>query len=161
MNQFYFVLPTVIYPKASSFASPSCCKLSPNGSLSLGAGHVIVDGDIQAIPYSSFPGKLSMFRIWGKERSEEEVTSLKCTEGDIVKWEEDHWDTLSCQSSPDLSLLCGEFTFFCNVNFNPFLTFCFYCGYTAGSKCCNMLWCPSLKLLLPFSEPLQCLNGFP
>lgn len=108
---FNFVFPAVSYPRPSSFASPSSCKLSPNGSLSLGAGHYIDKGNIQVIPYSSFPGKLSMFRMWGKERSKAEVTSLKCTEGDIVKWEEDHWDTLSCGSSKDLSLLCGEFKF--------------------------------------------------
>lgn len=53
-------------------------------------------------------GQLSLFRLWGQEHSEQEVTSLNCTEGDLVKWEGDNWDTHMCAPLPDSTLQCGE-----------------------------------------------------
>lgn len=90
---------------------PLSCKLAPNGSLTLGLGHTIYDGNLKIIPYSGMLGIISLFRMWGRERSEEEVTSLSCTEGDLVKWVWDHWDTVSWDPVPDTSLKCGEFGF--------------------------------------------------
>ncbi|XP_037835092.1 adhesion G-protein coupled receptor G4-like [Kryptolebias marmoratus] len=86
--------------------NPLRCELAPNGSLTLGAGHTLKDGSIQIIPYSRFLGKLSLFRIWGRERSKQEVTSLNCTEGDLVKWERKYWDSSYCDPLPDTSLQC-------------------------------------------------------
>ncbi|XP_041864768.1 uncharacterized protein LOC121654619 [Melanotaenia boesemani] len=97
---------TPAYYTDTSFTSPSCCKLSPNGSLTLGAGHTLIQGEIQIIPFSTMLGKISLFRIWGRERSKQELTSLYCTEGDLVKWERDHWDTWSCDPLTDSSLQC-------------------------------------------------------
>ncbi|KAA8586749.1 hypothetical protein FQN60_000585, partial [Etheostoma spectabile] len=86
--------------------SSSCCKLAPNGTLTLGATHRLVNGDIEIIPFSNPVGKLSLFRLWGRERSIQEVTSLKCTEGNLVKWDRDNWDTQICAPLPDSNLKC-------------------------------------------------------
>ncbi|XP_054482374.1 adhesion G-protein coupled receptor G2 [Anoplopoma fimbria] len=82
----------------------SSCKLAPNGRLTLGASHRLVNGTI--IPHPAPVGLLSLFRFWGRERSKKEVTSLNCTEGDLVKWERDHWDTHNCFPLPDPRLQC-------------------------------------------------------
>ncbi|XP_035807231.1 adhesion G-protein coupled receptor G4 [Amphiprion ocellaris] len=88
-----------------SLIPPLCCKLTPNGSLTLGASHILVDGKIQVLPFNVW-GKISLFRMWARERSKEEVTSLNCTEGDLVKWEWDNWDTQICAPLSDSSLQC-------------------------------------------------------
>ncbi|XP_047463227.1 adhesion G-protein coupled receptor G4 [Mugil cephalus] len=90
----------------SCFVSPSSCNLSANGSLTLGIGHGLVNGNIQIIPFTVLFGKMSLFRMWAKERSEQELASLSCTEGDLVKWEEDYWDTRLCTPFPDPTLQC-------------------------------------------------------
>lgn len=86
----------------------SCCKLAASGTLTLGATHRLVDGNIQVDPVSSMLGKLSLFRLWGRERSKEEVMSLKCTEGDLVMWWTGHWDAGACPATSDPTLRCGE-----------------------------------------------------
>ncbi|XP_076607137.1 adhesion G-protein coupled receptor G4-like [Chaetodon auriga] len=86
--------------------SPLCCKLAPSGTLTLGAAHRLVNGSIQIIPFTGLLGKVSQFRIWGRERSKEEVTSLRCTEGDLVTWGRDDWDAQICGPLPDSSLYC-------------------------------------------------------
>eukprot|EP00064_Thunnus_orientalis_P007273 superscaffoldBa00000796_g7293 len=85
---------------------PSCRKLAPNGTLTLGTAHHLVNGNIQIKPFTRMLGKLSLFRLWGRERSEQEVTSLHCTEGELVKWERDHWDGQFCTPLPDSTLQC-------------------------------------------------------
>ncbi|KAM7374579.1 hypothetical protein PAMP_007226 [Pampus punctatissimus] len=90
----------------STSISPSCCKLAPNGTLTLGAAHSLVNGNIQIIPSTGMLGKLSLFRLWGRERTKQEVTSLNCTEGELVKWERNNWDTQVCAPLPDSSLQC-------------------------------------------------------
>ncbi|KAK2882115.1 adhesion G-protein coupled receptor G6 [Channa argus] len=84
----------------------SSCKLAPDGTLTLGATHTLKNGKILVIPFTSMPGKLSLFRLWGRERSTQEVTSLNCSEGDLVNWETDNWDTQICAPLPDPSLKC-------------------------------------------------------
>lgn len=99
-------------PARSLNATPSsstpCCKLAPYGTLTLGAAHRLVDGNIQIDPVSSMLGKLSFFRLWGRERSKEEVMSLKCTEGELVMWWTGHWDAGACPATSEPTLRCGE-----------------------------------------------------
>ncbi|XP_054586687.2 adhesion G-protein coupled receptor G4 isoform X2 [Nothobranchius furzeri] len=97
---------TSAYNTNTPFISPLIWKLSPNGSLTLGAGHIITNGNIKILPFTTLLGKLSLFRIWSRERSKEEVTSLNCTEGDLVKWEKAHWDMSYCGPLIDTSLKC-------------------------------------------------------
>lgn len=103
---------TVFSPVRSlnTTASPSSSgrKLAPSGTLTLGAMHHLVDGSIQIDPYSSMLGKLALFRLWGRERSQEEVMSLECTEGELVTWWTGHWDAGACPAALDPTLCCGE-----------------------------------------------------
>uniref|UniRef100_A0AAV2J9S4 Adhesion G-protein coupled receptor G4-like n=1 Tax=Knipowitschia caucasica TaxID=637954 RepID=A0AAV2J9S4_KNICA len=93
-----------LVPPAPS--SPSCCELAPGGSLTLGASHTVVRGRVEVLPVGKLKGKVSVFRMWSHERSEEKVTSMKCTEGGVVKWEQSQWDTSACPAVPDVSLRC-------------------------------------------------------
>lgn len=131
--------------------STSSSKLAPNGTLTLGAKHQLLDGDIHIEPFSSMLGKLSLFRLWERERSKQEVTSLECTEGDLVMWWTGDWDAGACPSNWDPRLRCGEqrlnvFIIFelsdslgrTHVAFTAFsseqmLTICFFSG-SCGSK---------------------------
>lgn len=107
-----FVLFLFFLSVQTTDASSLCCKLSSNGSLTLGAGHIILNRNMQVIPFSGMTGKLSLFRIWGHERTKQEMKLLNCSEGDLVMWEEDLWDTWSCNPIADFSLKCGKFAFF-------------------------------------------------
>ncbi|KAM9788602.1 adhesion G-protein coupled receptor G4-like [Neosynchiropus ocellatus] len=91
---------------ASKSSWRSCCALAPNGTLTLGASHFLINGNIQILPSTRLFGQISLFRLWGHERSKQEVTSLYCTEGLVVKWTRDHWDTQRCEPVPDSSLNC-------------------------------------------------------
>lgn len=88
--------------------SSSSSKLAPNGTLTLGAKHRLVDGNVQADPVSGMLGRLSLFRLWGRERSREEVTSLRCTEGDLLTWWTGPWDAGACPAPSAPTLRCGE-----------------------------------------------------
>ncbi|XP_056254325.1 adhesion G-protein coupled receptor G4 isoform X2 [Seriola aureovittata] len=94
---------------SSEFFSSSYRKLAPNGTLTLGVAHL--GSNIQTFPLTGVFGKLSLFRLWGRERNKQEVTSLYCTEGDLVNWEMDNWDTKMCTLLPDSSLQC-EWSFY-------------------------------------------------
>ncbi|TNN88606.1 Adhesion G-protein coupled receptor G4 [Liparis tanakae] len=85
-------------------ATPPRCQLAPNGTLTLGASRRLGNGT--AIPHPAGVGKLSLFRLWDRERSKQEVTSLNCSEGDLVKWERNYWDSHTCAPLPDPGLQC-------------------------------------------------------
>lgn len=51
---------------------------------------------------------MSLFRLWQRERGRQEVASVNCTEGDVLKWESDIWDTQMAAVLLDPSLQCGE-----------------------------------------------------
>lgn len=115
--------------------SSSCRKLAPNGTLTLGATHRLVNGDIEIIPFPNPVVKLSLFRLWGRERSKQEVTSLKCTEGDLVKWDRNNWDTQICAPLPDSNLKCGELVEnILYINWNNVFSDYFYLSKTPGFK---------------------------
>ena len=89
-------------------SSPSCHKLAPNGTLTLGVSHRLNNGIIQIIPMTGMVGKVSLFRLWQRERSKQEVTSVNCTDGDVLKWERDNWDTREGTELSNSNLQCGE-----------------------------------------------------
>ncbi|XP_047186405.1 adhesion G-protein coupled receptor G4 [Scophthalmus maximus] len=90
---------------------PSCHKLAPNGTLTLGAAHQLNGGNIQVLPFTSMVGRVSLFRLWQRERGRQEVASVNCTEGDVLKWESDIWDTQMAAVLLDPSLQC-EWSFY-------------------------------------------------
>ncbi|XP_054610465.1 adhesion G-protein coupled receptor G4-like isoform X2 [Dunckerocampus dactyliophorus] len=99
-------------------SSPSCCKLAPNGTLTLGAAHKLVDGNVQILLSTILMGTVSLFRLWAQERSRQEVTSLKCTEGDLLRWDSHLWDTRVCAPIPDPTLKCEWSIYTVNLKFN-------------------------------------------
>lgn len=107
----FFLSPyTVAHPEEACPTSPSfpCNNLAPNGTLTLGASHLLNAGNVHIITVSCLLGKVALFRLWDTERSMEEVRSLYCIEGDVLKWEGDNWDTVNGAELPDSSLTCGE-----------------------------------------------------
>lgn len=96
---------------------PSCCQLAPKGSLTLGAPHTLVNGNANFLPSGRLRGKVSLVRIWSRERSKEEVMSLNCTEGDVVKWEQSYWDTATCTPLLDSSPQCEWSTYKVTLTF--------------------------------------------
>ncbi|XP_061659980.1 adhesion G-protein coupled receptor G4 isoform X2 [Syngnathoides biaculeatus] len=94
---------------------PSCCKLAPNGTLTLGAAHHPVDG---IKPTGDFMGSLSLFRLWGRQRSSQEVSMRQCTEGDVVHWSREQWDTHVCAPIPDDTLTCEWSIYTVSLKFN-------------------------------------------
>ncbi|XP_068187856.1 uncharacterized protein [Antennarius striatus] len=105
---------------APLISSSPCSKLAPNGTLTLGAEHFLVNGIILINPFTLLPGKLSLFRLWGRERSEQQVTSLRCTEGELIRWQRGDWNTKSCAPLPDPSLHCEWSTYRVNLMFDIF-----------------------------------------
>ncbi|CAB1333139.1 unnamed protein product [Coregonus sp. 'balchen'] len=87
--------------------SPSCCRLAPNGTLTLGVSHYVVQGEMHVENGTNFNGSLSLFRMWGQARTPEQVSDLSCTEGDEVRWDAVDWLTLRCPPVPDSRLQCA------------------------------------------------------
>ncbi|KAM6969984.1 adhesion G-protein coupled receptor G4 [Aplochiton taeniatus] len=84
-----------------------CCSLAPGGTLSLGASHHVASGVMHVGRDTWMPGQVSLFRLWGRARSSQEVLSLNCTEGDVVRWDLEDWNCLeACVAVTDLSLQC-------------------------------------------------------
>ncbi|XP_028322799.1 adhesion G-protein coupled receptor G4-like isoform X2 [Gouania willdenowi] len=93
--------------KTDASSTPSLrSPIAPNGTLTLGAGHSINSGNIQVLPNSKMLGKVSLFRMWWTERTEEEISSKNCIEGNLITWESQTWDTRPCAPIPDPSLQC-------------------------------------------------------
>ncbi|XP_034463373.1 adhesion G-protein coupled receptor G4 [Hippoglossus hippoglossus] len=91
----------------SSDTCPSSCHiLAPNGTLTLGVSHLLNNGIVEIIPFTGMVGKVSLFRVWQQERSKQEVTSVNCTDGDVLKWERDNWDTRMGTELSNSSLQC-------------------------------------------------------
>ncbi|XP_077362082.1 adhesion G-protein coupled receptor G4 [Festucalex cinctus] len=80
-------------------SSASCCEMAANGTLTLGvARRVGPCGDLLA--------SLSLFRVWGRRRSGQEVKAAPCSEGDVLPWSREQWDTRVCAPIPDRTLTC-------------------------------------------------------
>ncbi|XP_061559201.1 adhesion G-protein coupled receptor G4 [Phycodurus eques] len=102
----------------SSPSSTPYCKLAPNGTLTLGAAHHLVDGAVRIHPTGDFLGSLSLFRLWGRQRSSQEVSTRQCTEGDVVHWRRQQWDTHVCAPIPDATLTCEWSIYTASLKFN-------------------------------------------
>lgn len=93
----------------SSPTSNSCYELAPNGTLTLGGADPMLDSAMRSHPSANFLGRLSLFRLWGRKRSSQEVNTLSCTEGDLVHWSREQWDKDSCAPIRDDTLTCGQY----------------------------------------------------
>ncbi|KAM8898096.1 adhesion G-protein coupled receptor G6 [Spinachia spinachia] len=94
------------------------CQLAANGALTLGASQRLLAGGFLSLPAPV--AALSLFRFWDRERSQQEVTSLNCTEGLLVKWEMDDWDSQTCDPIADPSLQCVWSSYKVKLKFDIF-----------------------------------------
>ncbi|PWA18670.1 hypothetical protein CCH79_00005668, partial [Gambusia affinis] len=82
-------------------------QLAQNGTLTLGVSHsVLPNGELKPESGNSLLGEIGLFRMWGKEWSTEEVSSLGCADGDVVSWDLRQWKN-DCPPVPDNNLTCG------------------------------------------------------
>ncbi|XP_054886866.1 adhesion G-protein coupled receptor G6-like [Poeciliopsis prolifica] len=82
-------------------------QLAQNGTLTLGVSHnVLPNGELRPESGNNLLGEIGLFRMWGKEWSAEEVSSLGCADGDVVSWDLRQWKN-DCPPVPDNSLTCG------------------------------------------------------
>ncbi|XP_055004239.1 adhesion G-protein coupled receptor G6-like [Boleophthalmus pectinirostris] len=77
-----------------------------------------VRGSIQVLPVGRLTGKVSLFRMWSRELSKDEL--LKCIEGSVVKWDESQWDTATCSAVQDTSLECHWSSYEVKMKFSIF-----------------------------------------
>uniref|UniRef100_A0A3P9P1X6 Pentaxin n=1 Tax=Poecilia reticulata TaxID=8081 RepID=A0A3P9P1X6_POERE len=67
-------------------------QLAQNGTLTLGVSHsVLPNGELKPESGNNLLGEIGLFRMWGKEWSAEEVSSLGCADGDVVSWDLRQW----------------------------------------------------------------------
>ncbi|CAL8280118.1 unnamed protein product [Arctogadus glacialis] len=83
---------------------PYCSGRAQEGTLTLGSSHCRSHGTLN--PDGRLIGNLSLFRVWDRERTAQEVTSLCCTEGDLVRWEAGAWASPGCPERPESQLPC-------------------------------------------------------
>lgn len=83
-------------------------RLAPNGTLTLGASHSVVDGVLVFETGTNFIGEITMFRMWKQELTPEQLIDLKCVSGNVVTWSRNDWECHGCPPVKDNSLQCGE-----------------------------------------------------
>ncbi|XP_017263583.2 adhesion G-protein coupled receptor G4 [Kryptolebias marmoratus] len=82
-------------------------QLAQNGTLTLGMSHFVQgNGELKLENGNKLIGEISLFRIWGRKRSAEELNRLDCAEGDVASWDLQQWIG-RCPHEPDSSLYCG------------------------------------------------------
>ncbi|XP_065112378.1 uncharacterized protein adgrg4b [Paramisgurnus dabryanus] len=105
-----YVNGTIVALKLSSKglpASPNCCRLAANGSLTLGVAHNFVEDKMIIETGTDLKGSLSLFRVWGRTRTAEEISAMACTDGDILHWEARIWNqNQNCDPMQDINLQC-------------------------------------------------------
>lgn len=88
---------------------PYCCRLAANGSLTLGVAHNFVKDKMIIETGTELKGSLSLFRVWGRTRTAEEISAMACTDGDILHWESRIWkQDQHCDPKQDSYLQCGK-----------------------------------------------------
>ncbi|KAM8848836.1 adhesion G-protein coupled receptor G6 isoform 2-T5 [Synchiropus picturatus] len=84
--------------------------LTPNGTLTLGASHTVdAKGQVQPEEGDHWLGEIGSFRMWAREWSAEELKRRRCSDGDVVGWDEQVW-LHDCPPAPDDDLHCVQST---------------------------------------------------
>lgn len=92
---------TALYPDYHSVAA--------GGTLTLAVAHNFSNGEMNFETGKELKGSLSLFRMWKRERSAEDISGLTCTDGDVLRWEEQIWDNaMHCKPIPDITQQCGK-----------------------------------------------------
>ncbi|KAM9795121.1 adhesion G-protein coupled receptor G2 [Neosynchiropus ocellatus] len=84
--------------------------LSPNGTLTLGTFHIVdASGEVRPEEGDYWLGEIGSFRMWATEWSAEELKRRRCSDGDVVGWDERVW-LYNCPPVPDDGLDCVQAT---------------------------------------------------
>ncbi|KAL1266599.1 hypothetical protein QQF64_002274 [Cirrhinus molitorella] len=87
--------------------SPYCCSVAGGGTLTLAVAHDFVKNRISIETGTELKGSLSLFRVWGRVRSAEDINGMACTDGDILHWEERIWNkSPDCMPVKDVTQKC-------------------------------------------------------
>nr|XP_029133558.1 adhesion G-protein coupled receptor G4 isoform X10 [Labrus bergylta] len=89
-----------------SVAPLSPQHLAPNGTLTLGVSHYVLNSEVQEEDGKGLFGDIGLFRMWARERSAEEIKENNCSDGDVVSWDLRQWK-YNCPPEPDSHLHCA------------------------------------------------------
>ncbi|KAK7125793.1 hypothetical protein R3I93_021229 [Phoxinus phoxinus] len=82
-------------------------SVATGGTLTLAVAHNFSNGEMNIETGRELKGSLSLFRVWKRERSAEEISGLTCTDGDVLHWEEQIWDNdMNCKPLRDSTQQC-------------------------------------------------------
>lgn len=84
--------------------------LAGRGMLTLGVSHNMLGGVMNYETGKELMGSATLFRLWSRELSAADLSALRCTEGDVVRWGQWDWELKGsrCHPVPDSSLTCGK-----------------------------------------------------
>lgn len=100
---------------------PNCCRLAPNGTLTLAVAHYFVKDKMGFETSTELKGSLSLFRLWRGVRTHQDILDLACTDGDILHWEARIWNKgQDCEPVENAALQCGKKHLFFYTNINRF-----------------------------------------
>ncbi|XP_056103665.1 adhesion G-protein coupled receptor G4 [Rhinichthys klamathensis goyatoka] len=86
---------------------PDYHSVAAGGTLTLAVAHNFSKGEMNIETGKELKGSLSMFRVWKRERSAEDISGLTCTDGDVLHWEEQIWDNvMDCKPTLDITQQC-------------------------------------------------------
>ncbi len=97
-------------PQSTGTALPShCCSVAAGGTLTLAVAHNFVKNKISFETGTELKGSLSLFRVWGRVRSAQDISGMACTDGDVLHWEKLIWDKAhNCTPLQDVTQKCSK-----------------------------------------------------
>lgn len=88
---------------------PNCCSVAAGGTLTLAVAHNFVKNKISIETGTELKGSLSLFRVWKRARSAQDISTMACTDGDMLHWEKRIWNKAEdCMPIQDLTQKCGK-----------------------------------------------------
>ncbi|XP_043106795.1 adhesion G-protein coupled receptor G4 isoform X2 [Puntigrus tetrazona] len=86
---------------------PYCCSVAGGGTLTLAVAHYFAKNDIIPETGTELKGSLSLFRMWERVRSTQDISKTACTDGDILHWEKRIWKKPhDCKPIQDVTQKC-------------------------------------------------------
>ncbi|XP_052422593.1 adhesion G-protein coupled receptor G4 isoform X1 [Carassius gibelio] len=95
-------------PQSETALHPYCCSVAAGGTLTLAVAHNFVKNKISIETGTELKGSLSLFRMWKQVRSAQEISTMACTDGDMLHWEKRIWNKAQdCTPLQDVTQKCN------------------------------------------------------
>ncbi|XP_059394592.1 adhesion G-protein coupled receptor G4-like [Carassius carassius] len=95
-------------PQSETALHPYCCSVAAGGTLTLAVAHNFVKNKISIETGTELKGSLSLFRMWKQVRSAQEISTMACTDGDMLHWEKRIWNKAQdCTPIQDVTQKCN------------------------------------------------------